>query len=661
MRKYYYIDGVDRKGPVTLAELRSVSGFNAETLVWYEDLPSWTRAGELEELSGVFIPVPPPLPKVAPAPPAEHAVVGDSVPKSSLRDKVIASAGRFGSVIANIKRPYLLVGIASVSVLLLSGLIYYFVFSEQLYSGGKGTEKKPYLISSLADMESLSANVKTGHTYKDTCFLLNRDLTGAGDTVTTIIGSGDHTFLGIFDGGAHSIAADVRINVSAIDYPFGGLFGSTEGAVIKNLNVIGGAVGTAKKPYLISSRADMEVLAAKVDAGHRYKDTCFLLTRDLTGAADTVITIVGTAESRYFGGLFDGGGHCIAADINVSGKKYPLVGIFGSVKDATIKNLSVSGRIVSEVSFGNETFVGGICGFSKSGNTVSNCHNSASISARGDKAFVGGIMGGGDGNIIKCHNSGEIISRVHKDNRSSAVSGGIAGGFYNGDINYCDNSGEIIARGADGNDGSAGGITGSGRYSKISCCYNSGKIAAVGKLLSHAGGITGAQFYGGTISNCYSTGEISAKAANTRIGGIAGLIDGGVLSSCYNTGEVITDAKAYGLIGGIVGGNGGTVKSCFAANANILGYTGKIIYGRIVGTNSFIDGGRTENCYAGAAMKFNRSYISGVSRYANLNGEDAVSSTLQDQEWIEGRLHWDFSIWLSVDEDYPVLRSEVAH
>jgi hypothetical protein len=53
MKKYYYSNGVDRKGPVSLAELISSGVLTPGTLVWYEGLPSWVRADELPELRDV--------------------------------------------------------------------------------------------------------------------------------------------------------------------------------------------------------------------------------------------------------------------------------------------------------------------------------------------------------------------------------------------------------------------------------------------------------------------------------------------------------------------------------------------------------------------------------------------------------------------------------
>jgi hypothetical protein len=56
MRKYYYSESGERKGPDTIEELKLIEGFSAGTLVWYEGLSDWVRADELSELSGVFAP-----------------------------------------------------------------------------------------------------------------------------------------------------------------------------------------------------------------------------------------------------------------------------------------------------------------------------------------------------------------------------------------------------------------------------------------------------------------------------------------------------------------------------------------------------------------------------------------------------------------------------
>lgn len=52
-KQYYYAVGDDKKGPVSLDELKAV-GISPDTLVWYEGLDNWTRAVELSEFTDLF-------------------------------------------------------------------------------------------------------------------------------------------------------------------------------------------------------------------------------------------------------------------------------------------------------------------------------------------------------------------------------------------------------------------------------------------------------------------------------------------------------------------------------------------------------------------------------------------------------------------------------
>jgi uncharacterized membrane protein YhaH (DUF805 family) len=60
-RKYYYSNGGDRVGPVTLEELESLPELRPDTLLWYHGLSEWVRADGLPELSGIFGEVSPPV------------------------------------------------------------------------------------------------------------------------------------------------------------------------------------------------------------------------------------------------------------------------------------------------------------------------------------------------------------------------------------------------------------------------------------------------------------------------------------------------------------------------------------------------------------------------------------------------------------------------
>ncbi|MES2131627.1 MAG: DUF4339 domain-containing protein [Bacteroidota bacterium] len=61
MRKYYYHDGSDQKGPFTIEELKTEK-LVLDTPIWYEGLSEWTKASVVTELESLFkISSPPPF------------------------------------------------------------------------------------------------------------------------------------------------------------------------------------------------------------------------------------------------------------------------------------------------------------------------------------------------------------------------------------------------------------------------------------------------------------------------------------------------------------------------------------------------------------------------------------------------------------------------
>ena len=53
MKKYFLFDGLQQHGPFDLAELESRI-ITPQTLVWYQSLPDWTPASEIEELKNLL-------------------------------------------------------------------------------------------------------------------------------------------------------------------------------------------------------------------------------------------------------------------------------------------------------------------------------------------------------------------------------------------------------------------------------------------------------------------------------------------------------------------------------------------------------------------------------------------------------------------------------
>jgi hypothetical protein len=57
--QYFWLSGPDRKGPISLDELKSLivtHAVTADTLVWTAGMPDWTKAGEVADLNPAFLP-----------------------------------------------------------------------------------------------------------------------------------------------------------------------------------------------------------------------------------------------------------------------------------------------------------------------------------------------------------------------------------------------------------------------------------------------------------------------------------------------------------------------------------------------------------------------------------------------------------------------------
>jgi hypothetical protein len=101
-----------------------------------------------------------------------------------------------------------------------------------------------------------------------------------------------------------------------------------------------------------------------------------------------------------------------------------------------------------------------------------------------------------------------------------------------------------------------GSLVGSNYGGTVSNCYSTGNVtggAGIGALVG---------YNSGTISNSYSTGSVSGESSNS-IGGLVG-DNGGTISNSYSTCSVTGNLDiGSGDIGGLVGDNGGTVSSSF--------------------------------------------------------------------------------------------------
>ena len=244
---------------------------------------------------------------------------------------------------------------------------------------GAGTAANPYKIQNVEDLKKLAEKVNGGEAYANTYFKLTANIDLKKEEWTPIgtkvyVGEFGHSevrpFQGTFDGGRHQIA-NLKISNGG---QYGGLFGYTEGAVIKSCNVTG------------------EI------NGYNY-------TGGIVGYAD--------ANTKILNCSFQG---------NVKGKGEGRGGIVGH----TSIGCDVSGCYVTGTVTGGSA-VGGIAGWGVG--TIKNCYALADVTAR--TAIAGGIAGYYCSNftIENCYYSGRVSV--------SDYAGGIAGSANTGTIQNC--------------------------------------------------------------------------------------------------------------------------------------------------------------------------------------------------------------------------------
>lgn len=133
----------------------------------------------------------------------------------------------------------------------------------------------------------------------------------------------------------------------------------------------------------IFSAADWELFAKRVAMG--IADGDVKLCNNIT-----VKTQVGVGLSCPFSGTFDGQGYTLTLDINNHNLQNDGTAAFGFVKDATIKNLHIDGKVKGGI------HTAGLVGYAEGTCDIENCRVSANVIFTGndrDDAHGGGFVG----------------------------------------------------------------------------------------------------------------------------------------------------------------------------------------------------------------------------------------------------------------------------
>lgn len=391
-----------------------------------------------------------------------------------------------------------------------------------------------------------------------------------------VTGGGVHVSSGSFEMSGGSIESCTAVNGGDSVFVFtggNGKFTMTGGTVdgsitmpytVGNEPVYMDGLGTAVSPYQISTADQLKLFRDIVNGSNGQtpnRGACAVLTNDVvlndgTFAEDGSYTpdpSGKTAEEWTPIGKYTDDGNNTPYTGTFDGKHYAIkglyvvnlpdvaVGLFGGLKGAAVRNLTVDGYVQGC------DFVSGIAGDASANSTIENCRNDCHVVSEygadsGSFLYVGGIVGSAaDTTIAGCVNTGVVEARG--SNNFGSVAAGIVGILYgNATVINCYNTGEINVTGDKLREGTAGGIAGKdlSAHNTVSDCYNVGAVTVEytgnsDSYIAMVGGIMGKIYYSDTtVSNCYSVGTLKSTTGKgtSYIGGVVGITKGTV-ANCY--------------------------------------------------------------------------------------------------------------------------------
>ena len=207
---------------------------------------------------------------------------------------------------------------------------------------------------------------------------------------------------------------------------------------------------TAGNAYLITTPADLDLLATRVNGGTNYYGKYFEMGADITysydglGENESNYTAIGTGSGNYFKGKFDGKGHTVSG-IRIYMDGTNNQGIFGKITEyAEVKNVTIADARIT-----GHYYVGGIVGWNSYG-TVENCYALSTVTVSGT-SNIGGITGYNEGTVKGCTSAATVSG-----SNGSYYVGGIVGGNSGGTTQDC-----LVLGGSVSGSNSVGAIAGS--------------------------------------------------------------------------------------------------------------------------------------------------------------------------------------------------------
>lgn len=271
--------------------------------------------------------------------------------------------------------------------------------------------------------------------------------------------------------------------------------------------------------YNINTPEELAWIAQKVNAGETFKGKTVCLAQDIDLSAKYWLPIGN--DNNVFGGAFNGANHKITG-LKFHSDDCDFVGLFGMVKNATIKNVELNHVNIT----GGEN-VGALCG-SMISSTIGNCRVAGVMNG---SSCVGGAVGWtswGDGCGIE--NVTVNAKIIGKNNTGGIV--GYAGWLA---LNNTEFAGEVSGTNY------VGGLIGYiSNYAAIRDCFSTASINGT----NYVGGLIGSCI-SASVENCYSNSDL---CAGLYAGGIIGYCNGSTPKIKYTYWNVDKQQQEDGFI-----------------------------------------------------------------------------------------------------------------
>ena len=315
-------------------------------------------------------------------------------------------------------------------------------------------------------------------------------------------------------------------------------------------------MGSKDNPYQLWTAADLELVAAKVNAGDvAYQHAYYRQGRDIDTADPLPSDSIGTAAHPFMGS-FDGAGFALSRTVVCPGEG---AAVFGHVENAVIRDVTVEGSI--ETTDYWKVCTSGLVSMATGSLLMEDCINKAHLAAQ--STYVGGLVGRvqsaeGHVRLTRCANLASFGTLESASQNGNAYLGGLVGCLVASDatIADCHNAGSLAADEELG--GLVGYVTSGAKQTKLHVkrSYNTGAMST-GIL---GGGLVGYVFGNSDLelSDCYSTGVVTGRGLIDCVDGVGGLVGGqaaGVMTMtrCYAAGPVTGSRDGSAVAGGLVG------------------------------------------------------------------------------------------------------------